>query len=288
MMSRHAKFVVLVSIVFPYCTTMQERERTTKPNSSLAPVIGVPASSGSRAASEMASEMMAFERSFANQNCLAVMDSHLKIQSLIGNRGPVFIKLPLFFQMAQAVCEAKLKPGDPILVEKAAKLIQQYQDETQTLISKLYRDSALAMPKISPTKAGAVPELFAPGENVSNEELSKRALERCRLALNQNDPEMAINIIDNLPPQVKSNANLQRLRKDAAEKHVRMLRSQVTQIYQRGSQMSDPKEKVRLFKECAQLLEHILVKYPESKVTPAVKKNLQSLQQEIFMATRTN
>jgi hypothetical protein len=92
---------------------------------------------------------------------------------------------------------------------------------------------------------------------------AERALQIARTALNEGKPGDAVDTLDGLADALK-NEKTRSLRREASEAHVRELRRKANELFQRGNISNDRQAKLDSLSQCKQILENILVKYPET------------------------
>lgn len=92
---------------------------------------------------------------------------------------------------------------------------------------------------------------------------AERALQIARAALNEGKPGDAVETLDGLSDAQK-NEKTRSLRREASEAHVRELRRKANELFQRGNISNDRQAKLDSLSQCKQILENILVKYPET------------------------
>ena len=98
--------------------------------------------------------------------------------------------------------------------------------------------------------------------------------------------QLAVETLDALPEPVRTDRT-RRFRRDAAEAHVRDMRIRVRDIYGRSTTQADPQTKMDALKQCRQILETILTKYPDTPGRSGVERNLKTIIQEIDAAGKT-
>lgn len=150
--------------------------------------------------------------------------------------------------------------------------LKQYQKRIESLVpSTSNNPAALA---VAPS----------PGTNVESppgdEAAVEKAIADARTAMDSGNLGKAVDVLDGLPPNLITE-NTRRLRREAAEQHVRELRARVRDIYQKAQSQRDPQQKIDALVQSKQLLELILTRYPDNSVRTAVERNLRSLNSEI-------
>lgn len=116
--------------------------------------------------------------------------------------------------------------------------------------------------------------------NVSDEQKTEKALTEARAALDSGKPGTAVDTLDALPETARTDRT-RRLRREAADVHVREMREQVRNLYTRSRSQGNPTAKVETLKQAKGILEQILSKYPDTTVRSAVERNLKSINEEI-------
>ncbi|MEY4066751.1 MAG: hypothetical protein RIR26_2959 [Pseudomonadota bacterium] len=109
-----------------------------------------------------------------------------------------------------------------------------------------------------------------------------RALQLARTALNEGKPGNAVETLDTLSDAQK-NEKTRSLRREASEAHVRELRRKANELFQRGNISTDRQSKLDSLSQCKQILENILVKYPDtdSFTRNKIQKFLNSVSENI-------
>lgn len=109
---------------------------------------------------------------------------------------------------------------------------------------------------------------------------AEKALIDARTALDSGNAEKAVEILDSLPEAEKSERT-RRLKREAADVHVRELRMRVRDLYNRATSQSDKQIKLDALRQCKQILETILTRYPDQSGRSGVERNLKTIVQDI-------
>ena len=120
----------------------------------------------------------------------------------------------------------------------------------------------------------------AAGAPLSETQVVDKALADAKGALDTGNPQGAVDALDALPENLRTDRT-RRLRREAAEAHVRDLRIRVRDLYNRATAQPDKQIKLDSLKQCKQILETILAKYPETPGRSGVDRNLKTISQDI-------
>jgi hypothetical protein len=101
---------------------------------------------------------------------------------------------------------------------------------------------------------------------------SDKALQLAKTALNDGKPGDAVEILDSLS-EVNKNERTRGLRREASEAHVKDMRRKANELYRRVAMTGDAQAKLDSLSQCKQILENILVKYPDTD--SFTKRNIQ-------------
>jgi hypothetical protein len=110
--------------------------------------------------------------------------------------------------------------------------------------------------------------------------LADKALADAKSAINSGDPAAAVNILDSIS-ETERNEKTRRLRKEAADLHVKDLRTKVREIYERARGQTNRETKLEALRKCKELLELVLSRYPESTARKGVEMNLRTINLDI-------
>jgi hypothetical protein len=110
--------------------------------------------------------------------------------------------------------------------------------------------------------------------------LADKALADAKAAINSGDPAAAVNILDSISDSER-NEKTRRLRKEAADLHVKDLRTKVREIYERAKGQTNRETKLEALRKCKELLELVLSRYPESTARKGVEMNLRTINLDI-------
>jgi len=99
-----------------------------------------------------------------------------------------------------------------------------------------------------------------------------KALQIAKMALNDGKPGDAVEILDSLS-EANKNERTRSLRREASEAHVKDMRRKASELYKRVAMTSDAQAKLDSLSQCKQILENILVRYPDTDTY--TKRNIQ-------------
>lgn len=116
--------------------------------------------------------------------------------------------------------------------------------------------------------------------NLTEAQKSERALVEARALLDAGQPAKTVEMIDSLPETLQTD-KIRRLRQEAADVHVRELRSFSNALYRRAQVQKNSSDKIETLNKAQQALETILSKYPKSNVKNAVERSIKSIRAEI-------
>lgn len=106
-----------------------------------------------------------------------------------------------------------------------------------------------------------------------------------RAALNSGDPQTAVSLLDAIPEHEK-NDRIKRLRKEAAEAHVRDLRTKAREFYLKAQAQANKPQKIEILKQSLAINEEILSKYEDTASRPGVERSIRSIKSEIDYMNR--
>ena len=132
----------------------------------------------------------------------------------------------------------------------------------------------------SNTAPAATSGAVSPPAALSDTQLTEKALSDAKGAIDSGNPQGAVDALDALPENLRTDRT-RRLRREAAEAHVRDLRIRVRDLYNRATAQSDKQIKLDSLKQCKQILETILAKYPDTPGRSGVERNLKTIAQDI-------
>ena len=101
-----------------------------------------------------------------------------------------------------------------------------------------------------------------------------------RAALDSGMAEKAVQLLDSIADPDRTDKS-RKLKREASEVHVRELRVKVRDLYNRAATTRDKNAKIDGLKQCRQILELILSKYPEHNGRSGVERNLRTIIQDI-------
>ncbi len=259
---------------------------------------------------EVFTKIKVIEEDFISQNCTEVL---IKAKSLEAFTKKIEFNLfPPIAQAAIYVCDARGGLDNPARVQKGISALNELKlrypvineawlhntladfysalgDKPNALIEKkAARDLILAQQldisslnaqilQLNPSEPGIQQNSEASSEpsNLNLDQLASSASQM----LNNDSPEQAIALIDNVPIDQRSEA-LKRIRSDAVNTLVKNLRYKVTALFVRSKQQTGTTRKETLT-QCEQILQGIIKNYPEYSDMSSVQNNLKKVIQEL-------
>ena len=106
-----------------------------------------------------------------------------------------------------------------------------------------------------------------------------------RAALNSGSPETAVALLDAIPEKDR-NDRTKRLRREAADAHVRDLRTKAREFYLKAQAQSNKSQKVDILKQSLAINEEIITKYGDTASRPGVERSIRSIKSEIDFISR--
>jgi hypothetical protein len=252
------------------------------------------------------------EENFISQNCTEVLINAKSLEKF--SKKIDFNSFPTLAQAGIYVCDARAGLDIPARVQKGISVLNSLKlrypvineawlhntladfyialdDKSNALIEKkAARDLILAQQidisslnaqilQLNPSEsANQSNENSTPESNPNNYNLDQIASSATQM-LNNDSPEQAIALIDNLPANQRNEA-LKRIRSNAVNTLVKNLRYKVTALFVRSTKQTGAVKKETL-SQCEQILEGIIKNYPEYSDMSTVQKNLMRVRKEL-------
>jgi hypothetical protein len=261
---------------------------------------------------EIFTKIKEIEENFISQNCTEVLSKAKSLEAFTKK-----INFNSFPPMAQAgiyVCDARAGLDNPTRVQKAISILNGLQlrypvineawlhntladfyfalgDKPNALIEKKAARDLILAQQLDISSLNAQILQLNPSEpsikqnpnstttsDPSNLNLDQIASSASQM-LNNDSPEQAIALIDNIPTDQRNDA-LKRIRSDAVNTLVMNLRYKVRALFVRSTQQTGTARKETL-SQCEQILQGIMKNYPEYSDMTSVQNNLKQVQREL-------
>ncbi len=261
---------------------------------------------------EVFTKIKGIEEDFISQNCTEVL---IKAKSLEDFTKKIdFNSFPPMSQAAIYVCDARAGLDNPTRVQKGISALNGLKlrypvineawlhntladfyfaldDKPNALIEKkAARDLILAQQldisslnaqilQLNPSEPGIQQNSNSTADTDPNNLNLNQFASSASQMLNNDSPEQAIALIDNVPIEQRNDA-LKRIRSDAVNSLVKNLRYKVTALFVRSKQQIGTTRKETL-SQCEQILQGIIKNYPEYSDMSSVQNNLKKVIQEL-------
>lgn len=255
-------------------------------------------------------KMREIETRFFAQDCDSVLKSTREFKSIYEKAD--FLKMPLVFQAAVFVCDAKTEGADRERVQRAISVLKDLPLRYPAFNEAWVHSTLGDFYTVLGDKANAVREKKAARELVLADLQNVAALNSQILKLNpaeknvafpeklketdtpnppsdvmtsivqllRNDsPEQALALIDDIPQSDRS-LEIKQLRTDAVTALVAKLRYRVRLLFNRAATQTG-EEKTKTLRQCEQILQGIVDSYPEYKDMSVIRNNLKQLRFEL-------
>ncbi len=254
------------------------------------------------------------ENAFAADDCVRVLENWNKLN--LPTTDARFSELPKLAAVAVALCDTKTSPQNPDKAHFAVRVLSKIEQTSTPLLEKSWLAKNIASQHIAlgefdeATSAsqrekdyllqynarlmalnGSITPITPAPTPLPNPTPSdapmgvEKAITDARLAINSGDPATAVTILDTIP-ELEKNDRSKRLRKEAAEAHVKDLRTRARQQYQRAQSQQNKQGKIDALQQSREINEFILSKYPETPSRPGIERSLSSIKSEIEFLNR--
>ncbi len=277
------------------------------PSHTAAPQKNAPSSPMGMAFPEVTAANFAnLENAFALGDCPRVLDywANFGLPETI-NR---FSELPRLSAAAVAICNAQKSPQDSAKNRLAVHVLSELEQLPSPLLNKAWLAKTLASfhvalgefslataaaqreQKYVQEQSGALAAQSAPlvPTNVAAPSASapenpldpERKFTDAKAALNAGDPATAVALLDSVSDADRSE-KIRRLRRDAAEAHIKDMRTRARQQYMRAQGTQVKETKIEALRQCLSINEEILAKYPDTPSKPGIERSINSIKSEI-------
>jgi hypothetical protein len=196
---------------------------------------------------------------------------------LLAARLKLFAAFELSFASQLGTLEETRLQGNVAALENAAGNIRRlfpgraHQQRIDSILGKTSSPESAAN-KTPAQQCAALTPAEVLGSSDRSDLTPDKAMMLAKTALNDGKPGDAVEILDSLS-EVNKNERTRGLRREASEAHVKDMRRKASELYKRVAMTGDSQAKLDSLSQCKQILENILVKYPDTD--SLTKRNIQ-------------